>query len=56
MRLLGLIMAAFGGGAALFVGAIGGGQAAMPILVWGAVCVVGIIIVAKHPSKKKEDK
>jgi hypothetical protein len=46
-------MAAFGGLAALINLALGGLQAALPLTIWGAVCIVGIIIVAKHPSSKK---
>ena len=55
MRWLGIIMAAVGGFAALFNLMMGGGRAALPIFVWGGVCVVGIIIVANHPNKGKGD-
>lgn len=55
MRWLGIIMAAFGGTAAVFMLLIGGGQAILPIVVWGAVCIVGIIILVKHRRKKWQD-
>ena len=50
MRWLGLLMAAFGGAAAVVALALGGGV--VPFVVWAAVSIVGIIIVAKHPKEK----
>ena len=54
MRILGLVMAVFGGGAALFNLMMGSGHtySLFPLLFWGGVCIVGIIIFATHPHAK----
>jgi hypothetical protein len=54
MRLLGIIMAAFGFAAAAFNLVMGGGRALMPMTVWGVVCIIGVIIVAKNPRRQKK--
>ena len=51
MRWLGIGMAAFG-----FVAAVAnlalGTPSLLPLLVWGAVGVVGVVIIVTHPTSK----
>ena len=56
MRSLGLIIALLGGVPALINLIYGGEHAAPQIIGFGALCIVGIIIVVTHPRVKKESK
>ena len=57
MRWLGLIMAVFGGFAAIANALLCVDQfAVLAVFVWAVVCIVGIIIVVKYPREKKEGK
>jgi ribose/xylose/arabinose/galactoside ABC-type transport system permease subunit len=51
MRWFGLIMAPFGGVAVIASLILGG---ALPLIVWSAVCIAGIAIVALYPREQKE--
>lgn len=54
MRWLGIELAVWGGVAAAVNLAVSSDRAAFPISVWVAVCIVGIIIVATHPTQGKK--
>jgi len=57
MRWLGLIMAALGGVAAIANLLLSVDQiAVLAFFAWTVMCIMGIIIVVKHPKEKKRGK